>query len=448
MAGRTRGNGQGTLFRRKAGGAWIARWYDASGKRREKSTKSTDKALARRLLRDWTGQALLRKEGLIDPAQDHLTEHGQRLLLDHVADYIVHCTAIEQAARNISQKQSHLRRLVDTMAMGESARLNDLTPDALQQYLETLRMAGKSARTWNFARQCVLAFANWCAKQGRLDRHGLDRVPKLDEHRDRRLERRPLTEQELASLFAVAREHGRLVWYMAAALAGLRKGDLTSLEWRDVDLDHAVITITEGKAKRTEHIPIHPQLLTELKTLHTERLPMPTAKVFPAAVSDKARRADFEAAGIAHVDTAGRTADLHSLRATLATMLARAGVKPQVAQQIMRHADYKTTQKHYTQLSLADTAGAIDVLPPIGSPAPQQATGTLGGTPNSSPNSRDAEPCQSVQRPAHVASGSDWGRGGASAATAPRNANARSQKRLRASKRVKGLEPSTFSLGS
>ena len=66
-----------------------------------------------------------------------------------------------------------------------------------------------------------------------------------------------------------------------------------------------------------------------------------------------------------------------------ASGLYRHGVKPQVARQIMRHSDYKTTLKHYTVLGLDDTAAAIQSLPDISSPseanaAGMKATGTDG----------------------------------------------------------------------
>ncbi len=57
--------------------------------------------------------------------------------------------------------------------------------------------------------------------------------------------------------------------------------------------------------------------------------------------------------------------DLHALRTTLGTNLARAGVAPQIAQRIMRHGDYKTTLDHYTVLELTDTSKAIEQLPMI-----------------------------------------------------------------------------------
>jgi len=78
--------------------------------------------------------------------------------------------------------------------------------------------------------------------------HGLELLPKLDEHRDRRRIRRPLTDEELARLLAVAEERGRRAWYLTAALAGLRRSELIRLTWASVDLEGGVLTIRDGKA--------------------------------------------------------------------------------------------------------------------------------------------------------------------------------------------------------
>lgn len=82
-------------------------------------------------------------------------------------------------------------------------------------------------------------------------------------------------------------------------------------------------------------------------------------------------------------DNEGRVIDLHALRTTLGTQLARAGVTPQVAQRVMRHSDYRTTLKHYTVLGLTDTAKAVARLPGV-KPAGDQvqaATGTTDAVP-------------------------------------------------------------------
>jgi len=53
------------------------------------------------------------------------------------------------------------------------------------------------------------------------------------------------------------------------------------------------------------------------------------------------------------------------MRTTLGTNLTRASVAPQLAHKIMRHSDYRTTQKHYTVLGLTDATRALQSLPDI-----------------------------------------------------------------------------------
>ena len=125
-------------------------------------------------------------------------------------------------------------------------------------------------------------------------------------------------------------------------------------------------------------IPMHPQLAEALTRRRQAHPALPLARVWSGAVGNLTRVKDFQRAGIELVDAEGRVADLHALRATLATNLARAAVTPQVAQRILRHSDFRTTLKHYTMLGLTDTTAAIErlssILPP--SAEPLRATGT------------------------------------------------------------------------
>jgi hypothetical protein len=127
--------------------------------------------------------------------------------------------------------------------------------------------------------------------------------------------------------------------------------------------------------------------LADLPPRWIELLATPAARVFPTGVTNVTRQKDFLRAGLARreamtdangqplmtgagkrrrpktrivtTDADGKVIDLHALRSVLATNLARVGVTPQVAQRIMRHHDYRTTLRHYTGLTLADSAAAI-----------------------------------------------------------------------------------------
>ena len=401
---RKRGNGQGSLYKRKSDGCWIASWYDHDRKRHEESTGTTSRATAERILRKKIDDALLRREGIIDAKADRFASENRKPLADHIADYIEHCRHVGQAVRHVDQKYTHLKAL--RQAAG-ATRLSDLTADALERHLRTIKAAGKSARTVNFARQIAVAFVSWCVDTARVESNPLAIVPKLDESRDRRRVRRPMTDDELARLLDIA--GNRRLWYMAAALAGLRKGDMQRLKWKDIDLDAGTVTISHGKAKRTDMLPLHPQLAEALRQEREAARALPAAKVFPTTPTDATRLRDFLKAGIARrevitdaegkpvmigkcrhqrpktrivaEDEEGRAIDLHALRTTLGTSLARAGVAPQLAQRIMRHSDYRTTLKHYTGLGLTDPAQAIAKLPPIEADKPAaaiHATGTTG----------------------------------------------------------------------
>jgi integrase len=72
---------------------------------------------------------------------------------------------------------------------------------------------------------------------------------------------------------------------------------------------------------------------------------------------------DLAAAGIPKTDERGRIVDVHSLRMTFGTWLARAGVPLTTAQKLMRHSDPKLTSNLYTDSALLDLQGAVDALP-------------------------------------------------------------------------------------
>ena len=218
-----------------------------------------------------------------------------------------------------------------------------------------------AARSVNTRRETLRAFGNWCRKTSRLSTHPLELLPKVNEHGDRRRIRRPLADDELARLLDVAEQRGRRGWYLTAALAGLRRSELIRLTWASVDLEQAVFIIRDGKAKREDVVPLHPELLAELKRIRPAGV-LPSTRVFPEEVTNLTRKKDFARAKIDEFDAQGRVADLHSLRGTLGTRLARAGVAPQVAQRVMRHADYRTTLNHYTTLSLVDSRAAMSLL--------------------------------------------------------------------------------------
>jgi len=72
---------------------------------------------------------------------------------------------------------------------------------------------------------------------------------------------------------------------------------------------------------------------------------------------------DLEAAGIERVGSDGRSIDVHSLRKTFGTMLAKAGIPLTTVQRLMRHSTPLLTAKLYIDVDAVDMAEAVDKLP-------------------------------------------------------------------------------------
>ena len=78
----------------------------------------------------------------------------------------------------------------------------------------------------------------------------------------------------------------------------------------------------------------------------------------------------LESAAIPREDEAGRKLDIHALRHSFCTRLARSGAPMSHTQLLMGHADVRLTSKVYAHLEAEATRGAIENLPPTAATQP------------------------------------------------------------------------------
>ncbi len=155
---------------------------------------------------------------------------------------------------------------------------------------------------------------------------------------------------------------------------GLRKGELTPLKVSDVHLDckspYIEIKSSDAKDTKTDQVAIPSHLADKLKGWIANKLP--TAKIFHVPRDlRKILYRDLALTGIQAMDDKGRpipddqgrTIDVHALRHTAGTQLAKHGVLPQVASKQMRHSSLDMTMKHYTHLAIEDKSKAVERLP-------------------------------------------------------------------------------------
>ena len=162
----------------------------------------------------------------------------------------------------------------------------------------------------------------------------------------------------------------------------------------------------------------------------------------------------LDKAGIAYLDDRKRRADFHALRHTYGSLLAKSGIAPRVAMALMRHSDIRLTMNVYTDPRIFDLAGAVEKLPTLPAHIPQKQTAKATGTDG---------PTSTIVGRSESVSGQQAGIGNCSADTGGQAISSistltlvaggnRQQKTPSgwdgAKERVKGVEPSTFTLAT
>ncbi|MGE5610351.1 MAG: tyrosine-type recombinase/integrase [Bacillota bacterium] len=284
-------------------------------------------------------------------------------------------------------------------------------------------------------------------------------------------------------------------------LTGLRKSELASLTVARVDLEadvpYIVLNPEDEKNRQGADIPLRDDLAQDLRLWLADKLkamqelsrragepiPMklpPNTPLFyvPTGLIRIFDR-DLVAAGIAQLvkdpktgkvrivkqDDRGRTIDVHALRTTFGTHLSKGGVAPRTAQAAMRHSDIKLTMGVYTDPKLLDVRGALNVLPalPLDGSDPTTQSVTMTGT--------DSAPVQNATSPIALpialptgqssttegktghqhATGADSDSPTETAVSATpvnKNGSESTVDPEPSSKRVMGLEPTTFTLAT
>lgn len=130
--------------------------------------------------------------------------------------------------------------------------------------------------------------------------------------------------------------------------SGLRRGEILSLDWKDIDFDTGIINIlgTHTKTQKTRAVPMTSRTKAELSGLPNFGT---SGKVFPF---NDFKRSWATALKVAKID--GLT--FHDLRRTFVTRLQTGGLSIGIAAELAGHARLETTQKHYTS---TDNAAVI-----------------------------------------------------------------------------------------
>ncbi len=370
--------------RRKNEPYWI-QYTDHLGKR--KTAKGfTDKGLTEQLAGKLETEARLRSSGLIDGEQERYALERQAPIADHLNKFEE--TLKDHTGKHVKLTMGRIRRIV---AGCNFATLSDITPEAVQSFLRSMRKTenmGIGHRTYNHYVQTINSFCKWCVATDRLLSSPLKGLERLNPETDVRHPRRALTPDEISRLVEAARNSGERVQnlhpelraraYTFAYFTGLRKQEIASLTPASFHLDDDPPTVTVAAAcskhRRKDVLPLHPELVSMLRVWLTGL--KPTEHLFPLLGEkslSEAIRSDLERAGIPY-RTAEGFADFHAAgRHTYITQLLRSGASLPEAKELARHSDVKMTMR-YTHIGIEDQAKAVGNLPfPKAAPKAEEA---------------------------------------------------------------------------
>ena len=299
-------------------------------------------------------EVLKQRERQIKLGQYGLLENGIPTLENFSEEYIKYQRDVKQK-RSWQKDEAHLKRLNKIFGKKmlsdisskdiddyKQKRLNDVKPSSVNRELAVLRCL------FNLAKKRKKFYGeNPVSESGLLiENNEIERI---------------LTIEEENRLLESSADHLKPV-ITTALNTGMRKGEILSLKWTDVNIENKVITIrhTVSKSKKSRQIPINPQLKTtlleqKLKTGNSEYVFL-SPEGNPYLRPDSLKRC-FEGAR--------RRADIkglrfHDLRHTAATRMIESGVNIVAVSKILGHASIKTTMRYvHPDASLTDAVESL-----------------------------------------------------------------------------------------
>jgi len=322
------------------------------------SLKTSDKQVARKRLEELVLEQEREAAGILAPKIQR--EAAQRKMTEHLDDFVADLEVRGRAERYISNIQFRTGRLITDCGW---VRPGNVTADSFQMWRKQQQC---SPKTLNDYLGAATALLNWMERNQRIVQNPLKIVGKVETQGGETRQRRAFSDDEMQRLLAVKSPYRAI--YLLAVYTGLRRSEMEKLKWSDVHLDGGAPFISVRATTTKNHKPavlrLHADVVVALRELKQHGVG-DGVLVFERIPRIKRFRNDLKRAGIAYVDAQGQVADIHSLRKTFCTNLARHGVPSRVAMDLMRHSDRRLTDKIYTDENLLGSGAAVESLPSL-----------------------------------------------------------------------------------
>jgi integrase len=362
LSGR-RSYGSGRLFERAdAAGrvSWYGSWWVGGTRVKRKIASKRSPGSADGLTRAQAEKELrkrIERDVIVSGAARRTLEEAGNAYVDHLEH------VMERKRSTIQDYRGHLRRHL--VPFFGDRPIDRIDPAQVAQYLKRKRGDGLSSKTVQNHLNFLHGIFSFAIKRGWAHSNAVAYVDRPKKNRSPHQRVRFLQPNELDKLIDAAPEDTlggvERALYLAAALTGLRQGELLALKWLDIDwpVDRVRVAdnFTRGrmdtpKSHEGRSVPMAARLANELEDLRQRsRFRADSDLVFchpeTGHVLDpsKMRKRFKDALARAEV----RAITFHELRHTFGTQMAAAGAPLRAIQEWMGHADAKTTEiyRHY-----------------------------------------------------------------------------------------------------
>lgn len=351
--------------------AWVADYFDNTGKRRLKTFRTQREA------KDWLSNTQHEiKQGVHTPTRASITvsKAGELWISQAETD------GLERAT--VAQYRQHLGYHIEPFV--GKVKLSELSPGMIQEFRNQLVASGRSRIMAKKVLSSLGAMLGTAMAAGKVARNVVReqarnaRRHSIDKRHKKRLEVGVdiPTKNEIRAMLAKAGGRWRPL-VIAAVFTGLRASELRGLRWDDVDFDRAVLTVrqradrygTIGSPKSDagkREVPLAPMVVNALREWRlacpngAQNLVFPNNKGNVDSLPNIHRRglgALQFAAGIVEpsADNKGSSVTrpkygLHSLRHAAASLFIEQGFTPKRVQALMGHSSIQVTFDTYGHL--------------------------------------------------------------------------------------------------
>jgi len=381
---------------------WTAQFTDETGKTRKVPTKTTVRSVAEKILAKYemdvarirTGVATREELDKAEAPKVTVAEALDRLLTKMKASGNVplHIRTTRQQITDILKdcgidSIADIRREPIERWIANELQRRDNSVETINDS-ERRHKKPRSATTINQYVSSLKCFVQYLTEIELLPNHTLKSIRKLNVELDRRLIRRAMTKDEVERLFlataagkntAAGTPEERVLIYQLLLGTGLRSTELSLLTPKQINFEQCrlIIEAAKTKNKKADVLPLRADLVQSLKERVEAKAIKPHERIFRHDMRQILRAfcSDLQAAGIERKGSDGRCIDIHSLRKTFGTMLAKAGVPLTTTQRLMRHSTPILTAKLYIDVEGVDMMQALDQLPvfcPVSPTSPKE----------------------------------------------------------------------------